>query len=73
MIHLLSHDPDFTKPHEYEQLKDIKEWVLVLTADNVLKKYSNSIEILFYFDSEIQSSGDWTVTYSVFIVLVLIW
>lgn len=28
MIHLLAHDPDFTKPHEYEQLKDIKEWVL---------------------------------------------
>lgn len=25
MIHLLAHDPDFTKPHEYEQLKDIKE------------------------------------------------
>lgn len=28
MIHLLAHDPDFTKPHEYEQLKDIKEYVL---------------------------------------------
>lgn len=25
MIHLLAHDPDFTKPQEYEQLKDIKE------------------------------------------------
>ena len=27
MIHLLAHDPDFTKPQEYDQLKDIKEWV----------------------------------------------
>lgn len=27
MIHLLSHDPDFTKPQEYDQLKDIKECV----------------------------------------------
>ncbi|KAG7263868.1 LOW QUALITY PROTEIN: hypothetical protein CRUP_001200 [Coryphaenoides rupestris] len=25
MIHLLAHDPDFTKPQEYDQLKDIKE------------------------------------------------
>lgn len=28
MIHLLAHDPDFTKPQEYDQLKDIKESVL---------------------------------------------
>ncbi|CAF94015.1 unnamed protein product, partial [Tetraodon nigroviridis] len=27
MIHLLAHDPDFTKPQEYDQLKDIKESV----------------------------------------------
>uniref|UniRef100_H3CHW7 PDS5 cohesin associated factor A n=2 Tax=Tetraodon nigroviridis TaxID=99883 RepID=H3CHW7_TETNG len=26
MIHLLAHDPDFTKPQEYDQLKDIKEY-----------------------------------------------
>lgn len=30
MIHLLAHDPDFTKPQEYDQLKDIKESVLAL-------------------------------------------
>lgn len=25
MIHLLAHDPDFTKPQDFEQLRDIKE------------------------------------------------
>lgn len=30
MIHLLAHDPDFTKPQEYDQLKDIKESVLAV-------------------------------------------
>lgn len=29
MIHLLAHDPDFTKPQDYEQLRDIKESVLM--------------------------------------------
>lgn len=26
MIHLLAHDPDFTKPQDFEQLRDIKEY-----------------------------------------------
>lgn len=27
MIHLLAHDPDFTKPQDVDQLRDIKEYV----------------------------------------------
>lgn len=34
MIHLLAHDPDFTKPQDYDQLKDIKESVLIGTEDS---------------------------------------
>lgn len=34
MIHLLAHDPDFTKPQEYDQLKDIKESVLAVGFSN---------------------------------------
>lgn len=37
MIHLLAHDPDFTKPQEYDQLKDIKEWVF--TVDIYVKNF----------------------------------
>ena len=25
MIHLLAHDPDFTKPQDVDQLRDVKE------------------------------------------------
>lgn len=41
MIHLLAHDPDFTKPQDYDQLKDIKESVLAVWfcyCDDLYKK-----------------------------------
>lgn len=44
MIHLLAHDPDFTKPQEYDQLKDIKEWVFTVDID--VKKKNISIPTL---------------------------
>ncbi|XP_040191019.1 sister chromatid cohesion protein PDS5 homolog A isoform X2 [Rana temporaria] len=54
MIHLLAHDPDFTKPQDIDQLRDIKEclWFMleVLMAKNennshmFMKKMSESIK-----------------------------
>ncbi|TKS68147.1 Sister chromatid cohesion protein PDS5 -like protein A [Collichthys lucidus] len=42
MIHLLAHDPDFTKPHEYEQLKDIKECLWFMLEVLMTKNENNS-------------------------------
>eukprot|EP00064_Thunnus_orientalis_P010811 superscaffoldBa00001501_g10838 len=42
MIHLLAHDPDFTKPQEYEQLKDIKECLWFMLEVLMTKNENNS-------------------------------
>ncbi|RXM94747.1 Sister chromatid cohesion protein PDS5-like A [Acipenser ruthenus] len=45
MIHLLAHDPDFTKPQDFEQLRDIKEIViLALMEDFINDKEYLSLE-----------------------------
>uniref|UniRef100_A0A674N267 PDS5 cohesin associated factor A n=1 Tax=Takifugu rubripes TaxID=31033 RepID=A0A674N267_TAKRU len=42
MIHLLAHDPDFTKPQEYDQLKDIKECLWFMLEVLMTKNENNS-------------------------------
>ncbi|XP_044154394.1 sister chromatid cohesion protein PDS5 homolog A isoform X1 [Bufo gargarizans] len=42
MIHLLAHDPDFTKPQDVEQLRDIKECLWFMLEVLMAKNENNS-------------------------------
>ncbi|XP_008315136.1 sister chromatid cohesion protein PDS5 homolog A isoform X2 [Cynoglossus semilaevis] len=58
MIHLLSHDPDFTKPHEYEQLKDIKECLWFMLEVLMTKNENNSHAFLRKMVENIKQTKD---------------
>uniref|UniRef100_A0A8C3AXF6 PDS5 cohesin associated factor A n=1 Tax=Cyclopterus lumpus TaxID=8103 RepID=A0A8C3AXF6_CYCLU len=58
MIHLLAHDPDFTKPHEYEQLKDIKECLWFMLEVLMTKNENNSHAFLRKMVENIKQSKD---------------
>ncbi|CAJ0922333.1 unnamed protein product [Ranitomeya imitator] len=42
MIHLLAHDPDFTKPQDIDQLRDIKECLWFMLEVLMAKNENNS-------------------------------
>uniref|UniRef100_A0A671TH33 PDS5 cohesin associated factor A n=1 Tax=Sparus aurata TaxID=8175 RepID=A0A671TH33_SPAAU len=58
MIHLLAHDPDFTKPHEYEQLKDIKECLWFMLEVLMTKNENNSHAFLRKMVENIKQTKD---------------
>uniref|UniRef100_A0A3Q3ED17 PDS5 cohesin associated factor A n=1 Tax=Kryptolebias marmoratus TaxID=37003 RepID=A0A3Q3ED17_KRYMA len=58
MIHLLAHDPDFTKPHEYEQLKDIKECLWFMLEVLMTKNENNSHAFLRKMAENIKQTKD---------------
>ncbi|XP_038128764.1 sister chromatid cohesion protein PDS5 homolog A-like, partial [Cyprinodon tularosa] len=58
MIHLLVHDPDFTKPHEYEQLKDIKECLWFMLEVLMTKNENNSHAFLRKMVENIKQTKD---------------
>uniref|UniRef100_A0A8C7YMB8 PDS5 cohesin associated factor A n=1 Tax=Oryzias sinensis TaxID=183150 RepID=A0A8C7YMB8_9TELE len=58
MIHLLAHDPDFTKPHEYEQLKDVKECLWFMLEVLMTKNENNSHAFLRKMVENIKQTKD---------------
>ncbi|XP_060921155.1 sister chromatid cohesion protein PDS5 homolog A isoform X1 [Labrus mixtus] len=58
MIHLLAHDPDFTKPQEYEQLKDIKECLWFMLEVLMTKNENNSHAFLRKMVENIKQTKD---------------
>ncbi|KAF0037430.1 hypothetical protein F2P81_010304 [Scophthalmus maximus] len=58
MIHLLAHDPDFTKPLEYEQLKDIKECLWFMLEVLMTKNENNSHAFLRKMVENIKQTKD---------------
>ncbi|XP_031671315.1 sister chromatid cohesion protein PDS5 homolog A-like [Oncorhynchus kisutch] len=42
MIHLLAHDPDFTKPQDFEQLRDLKECLWFMLEVLMVQNENNS-------------------------------
>ncbi|CAL8333941.1 unnamed protein product, partial [Lota lota] len=58
MIHLLAHDPDFTKPQEYDQLKDIKECLWFMLEVLMTKNENNSHAFLRKMVENIKHSKD---------------
>ncbi|KAK0152840.1 Sister chromatid cohesion protein PDS5 A [Merluccius polli] len=58
MIHLLAHDPDFTKPQEYDQLKDIKECLWFMLEVLMTKNENNSHAFLRKMVENIKQSKD---------------
>ncbi|KAF7655943.1 hypothetical protein LDENG_00048110 [Lucifuga dentata] len=58
MIHLLAHDPDFTKPQDYEQLKDIKECLWFMLEVLMTKNENNSHAFLRKMVENIKQTKD---------------
>uniref|UniRef100_A0A3B4BN99 PDS5 cohesin associated factor A n=1 Tax=Periophthalmus magnuspinnatus TaxID=409849 RepID=A0A3B4BN99_9GOBI len=58
MIHLLAHDPDFTKPQEYDQLKDIKECLWFMLEVLMTKNENNSHAFLRKMVENIKQTKD---------------
>ncbi|XP_077461191.1 sister chromatid cohesion protein PDS5 homolog A isoform X2 [Stigmatopora argus] len=58
MIHLLAHDPDFTKPQEYDQLKDIKECLWFMLEVLMTKNENNSHAFLRKMVESIKRTKD---------------
>uniref|UniRef100_A0A8C5I719 PDS5 cohesin associated factor A n=1 Tax=Gouania willdenowi TaxID=441366 RepID=A0A8C5I719_GOUWI len=58
MIHLLAHDPDFTKPHEYDQLKDVKECLWFMLEVLMTKNENNSHAFLRKMVENIKQTKD---------------
>uniref|UniRef100_A0A4W4F1P9 PDS5 cohesin associated factor A n=1 Tax=Electrophorus electricus TaxID=8005 RepID=A0A4W4F1P9_ELEEL len=58
MIHLLAHDPDFTKPQEFEQLRDIKECLWFMLEVLMTKNENNSHSFLRKMVENIKQTKD---------------
>ncbi|XP_035274562.1 sister chromatid cohesion protein PDS5 homolog A [Anguilla anguilla] len=58
MIHLLAHDPDFTKPQDSEQLRDIKECVWFMLEVLMTKNENNSHAFLRKMVESIKQTKD---------------
>ncbi|XP_076868592.1 sister chromatid cohesion protein PDS5 homolog A isoform X3 [Brachyhypopomus gauderio] len=58
MIHLLAHDPDFTKPQDFEQLRDIKECLWFMLEVLMTKNENNSHSFLRKMVENIKQTQD---------------
>ncbi|XP_035282855.1 sister chromatid cohesion protein PDS5 homolog A-like [Anguilla anguilla] len=58
MIHLLAHDPDFTKPQDVEQLRDIKECLWFMLEVLMTKNENNSHAFLRKMVENIKQTRD---------------
>ncbi|KAG5845267.1 hypothetical protein ANANG_G00136970 [Anguilla anguilla] len=58
MIHLLAHDPDFTKPQDVEQLRDIKECLWFMLEVLMTKNENNSHAFLRKMVENIKQTKD---------------
>ncbi|XP_036438967.1 sister chromatid cohesion protein PDS5 homolog A isoform X3 [Colossoma macropomum] len=58
MIHLLAHDPDFTKPQDFEQLRDIKECLWFMLEVLMTKNENNSHSFLRKMVENIKQTKD---------------
>ncbi|XP_062864577.1 sister chromatid cohesion protein PDS5 homolog A isoform X2 [Trichomycterus rosablanca] len=58
MIHLLAHDPDFTKPQDLEQLRDIKECLWFMLEVLMTKNENNSHSFLRKMVENIKQTKD---------------
>nr|XP_015200905.1 PREDICTED: sister chromatid cohesion protein PDS5 homolog A [Lepisosteus oculatus] len=58
MIHLLAHDPDFTKPQDFEQLRDIKECLWFMLEVLMTKNENNSHAFLRKMVENIKQTKD---------------
>ncbi|MGH0167598.1 UNVERIFIED_CONTAM: hypothetical protein FKN15_004856 [Acipenser sinensis] len=58
MIHLLAHDPDFTKPQDFEQLRDIKECLWFMLEVLMTKNENNSHAFLKKMVDNIKQTKD---------------
>ncbi|XP_061108387.1 sister chromatid cohesion protein PDS5 homolog A-like [Conger conger] len=58
MIHLLAHDPDFTKPQDLEQLRDIKECLWFMLEVLMTKNENNSHAFLRKMVENIKQTKD---------------
>ncbi|KAJ8385164.1 hypothetical protein AAFF_G00192150 [Aldrovandia affinis] len=58
MIHLLAHDPDFTKPQDIEQLRDIKECLWFMLEVLMTKNENNSHAFLRKMVENIKQTKD---------------
>ncbi|KAI1887637.1 hypothetical protein AGOR_G00192360 [Albula goreensis] len=58
MIHLLAHDPDFTKPQDFEQLRDIKECLWFMLEVLMTKNENNSHAFLRRMVENIKQTKD---------------
>ncbi|XP_061840365.1 sister chromatid cohesion protein PDS5 homolog A isoform X2 [Nerophis lumbriciformis] len=58
MVHLLAHDPDFTKPQEYDMLKDIKECLWFMLEVLMTKNENNSHGFLRKMVEKIKQTKD---------------
>ncbi|XP_036372439.1 sister chromatid cohesion protein PDS5 homolog A [Megalops cyprinoides] len=58
MIHLLAHDPDFTKPQDCEQLRDIKECLWFMLEVLMTKNENNSHAFLRKMVENIKQTKD---------------
>ncbi|KAJ8000459.1 hypothetical protein DPEC_G00180340 [Dallia pectoralis] len=58
MIHLLAHDPDFTRPQDYEQLRDLKECLWFMLEVLMVKNENNSHAFLRKMVENIKQTKD---------------
>uniref|UniRef100_A0A6Q2XXT6 PDS5 cohesin associated factor A n=1 Tax=Esox lucius TaxID=8010 RepID=A0A6Q2XXT6_ESOLU len=58
MIHLLAHDPDFTKPQDFEQLRDLKECLWFMLEVLMVKNENNSHAFLRKMVENIKQTKD---------------
>uniref|UniRef100_A0A8C9TG39 PDS5 cohesin associated factor A n=1 Tax=Scleropages formosus TaxID=113540 RepID=A0A8C9TG39_SCLFO len=58
MIHLLAHDPDFTKPQDLEQLRDLKECLWFMLEVLMTKNENNSHAFLRKMVENIKQTKD---------------
>ncbi|XP_045568667.1 sister chromatid cohesion protein PDS5 homolog A isoform X1 [Salmo salar] len=58
MIHLLAHDPDFTKPQDYEQLRDLKECLWFMLEVLMVQNENNSHAFLRKMVENIKQTKD---------------
>ncbi|XP_048851622.1 sister chromatid cohesion protein PDS5 homolog A [Brienomyrus brachyistius] len=58
MIHLLAHDPDFTKPQDFDQLRDLKECLWFMLEVLMTKNENNSHAFLRKMVENIKQTKD---------------
>ncbi|XP_045074869.1 sister chromatid cohesion protein PDS5 homolog A-like [Coregonus clupeaformis] len=58
MIHLLAHDPDFTKPQDFEQLRDLKECLWFMLEVLMVQNENNSHAFLRKMVENIKQTKD---------------